>query len=366
MGVMNKMKTVDLGTLEWKKAWDEGITWITTSVTDAKRPPTEDTIARIHSDTYPSKSVTQVYRQRNTGDTGIAIRDTNGFVYVNTGSADVRPSGILTYETVDSVEEKIVSYHAPQLVKDDDTLVKRSGITATFSGATHRLQISGTATDYFSRGNQLSQVARLKPRHRYVAIITGVVSQGLFLNYNNTINYAGLGTSSSLIWTGETTGAVCYIGSNIYSGEIASTDATIQIVDLTELYGAGNEPASVDTFLQQHPEYNSYVPFNDGPTNIAEDIMKKMKTVDLGTLGWRVNPYVDNAFSAGLPSAGTYAKHSEVDGYTYSTSSADKTWFFANANNILFVDASISTPQAFKQAMQGVLLTYETIDSVEE
>lgn len=95
-------------------------------------------------------------------------------------------------------------------------------------------------------------------------------------------------------------------------------------------------------------------------------IMNKMKTVDLGILGWRVNPYVDNAFSAELSSTGTYAKHSDVEGYTYSISRADKTWFFANAGTILFVDASISTPQAFKSAMQGVILTYETIDSVEE
>lgn len=38
----------------------------------------------------------------------------------------------------------------------------------------------------------------------------------------------------------------------------------LNIVDLTEMYGAGNEPTTVQKFLEDNPEYNDYVPYSEG------------------------------------------------------------------------------------------------------
>ena len=39
------------------------------------------------------------------------------------------------------------------------------------------------------------------------------------------------------------------------------TNGNLAIVDLTEIYGAGNEPATPQEFLQDYPEFNNFVPY---------------------------------------------------------------------------------------------------------
>ena len=39
------------------------------------------------------------------------------------------------------------------------------------------------------------------------------------------------------------------------------TNGNLAIVDLTEIYGEGNEPATPQEFLEDYPEFNSFVPY---------------------------------------------------------------------------------------------------------
>lgn len=270
MGIMNKAKTVDLGTLNY---YEYGSTDTVDQFYSSSIDSSLSNYGKLQVEGFENKQEklpNTVYASYGNGK--LYFRLPKGKYSSPAAFKSAMQGVLLTYETIDSVEEEIVSYHPQQLVKGENTLIESGGITASFDKNTHRLQISGTSTAYFSRSKHLVEVAELMPNHAYACIINGVVSQGLFLNYKDTEKYAGLGTSSSIVWIGATTGAICYIGSNIYEGETANTDATIQIVDITAIYGAGNEPTPVENFLSQHPEYNSYVPFYDGEINITEEI----------------------------------------------------------------------------------------------
>lgn len=111
-------------------------------------------------------------------------------------------------------------------------------------------------------------------------------------------------------------------------------------------------------------------------------IMNKMKTVDLGSLTWQkygVEPYA--LFYATVPEGRTLVGIGErqaiaIDGYdcrqiALNGSAAiylpTKTacWDATNSQ-ILMRDKAYTDAASFKQAMQGVILTYETAGSVEE
>lgn len=151
------------------------------------------------------------------------------------------------------------------------------------------------------------------------------------------------------------------------------------LVDLTTLYGAGNEPSDVSTFLSQHPEYNSYVPFYDGKITQRRIIETKAKSVDLGTLTWQ-RQYLQSAdnhyfVSQALSDVKTVLNnntvyHAVCDKYSnttanlvmgYSSPVVDKTFGITYNKLIVVKDNAYTDAASFKQAMQGVILTYETI-----
>lgn len=286
---MNKMKTVDLGTLNWRLYNSEAKWLFYSDVDDGRRGVGTNGRVAFNIDGY---SCTQVGMSGSSAlnlpsmsatwdatNNQILIRNEN---YTTAASFKAAMQGvILTYETIDSVEEKIVSYHAPQLI--DWTKYTNStgkGITYTNKG-NGLFNVSGKlnegqnyATYYFDKGRDGRKI-KSKIGHIYACGISrigskrdvknsgiqGVVSKQVYFDAYSVYIFEALSNNSDINF---------YVNVGSVTEQL-NQDFYPYFLDLTELYGAGNEPRNA-TFLQQHPEYNSYVPFYDGPINTMEVI----------------------------------------------------------------------------------------------
>lgn len=187
----------------------------------------------------------------------------------------------------------------------------------------------------------------------------------------------------------------------------------IQIFDLTQMFGAGNEPSTVEEFEKMFP--NDYYPYNAGEivsagmTEVAvgdtaypipeairnlpgygwsagtarnyvdyenKRYVQCVSSVDLGTLDWKFNTTstVGNHFYA--PAKHLNFKYLGAFGTTIYNALCSKYRTVARSSNV-FVDKTLSIDgvtvvsqiqvkdtaytdaTAFKQAMQGVILYYE-------
>lgn len=275
---MNKMKTVDLGTLRWYL--DERYTHKQFYATLAGIK--YNAIKKLSDSSY--LAVVGGWGEKPDKTFG---SDNNYIIfaddsYNNPVSFKAAMQGvILTYETIDSVEEKIVSYHAPQLI--DWTKYTNStgkGITYTNKG-NGLFNVSGKlnegqnyATYYFDKGRDGRKI-KSKIGHIYACGISrigskrdvknsgiqGVVSKQVYFDAYSVYIFEALSNNSDINF---------YVNVGSVTEQL-NQDFYPYFLDLTELYGAGNEPRNA-TFLQQHPEYNSYVPFYDGPINTMEVI----------------------------------------------------------------------------------------------
>lgn len=393
MGIMNKMKTVDLGTLNWEYSLSVGrMRFKGTGLPIPRVGVVIEDKPRAYCSLY--KVISQEDYQLGKNGLYLGTADNSDTVFVSDPSFNDVASftqhlqdenAMLTYETIDSVEEEIVSYHPQQLLINGSF---ENGINhwIVYSGTYSINSATGTLTLTNAAGRDGIKANRdipLKQNHKYAAFITHKNSQ---LFQMNTLTYQpdyhNLPISTSFItdgWITTVQRSDETVNFDIFpsiSGEVGTIELRgLMIVDLTELYGAGNEPSSVATFLSQHPEYSSYVPHYDGEIHIAESIMNKMKTVNLGTLNWAI--YRDR--SSETPPKYTYiARISDIQPsttniYSDSLHFVNGAWGVGDINSMavsgrdLYVVSDIlNNPTAFKQAMQGVILTYETVDGVEE
>lgn len=174
-----------------------------------------------------------------------------------------------------------------------------------------------------------------------------------------------------------------------------------QFFDLTEMFGAGNEPTTPAEFWQRVPEklygYNpsayksvnipssKYLP--DGMRSagsaydeinfLSQKVIKRIGTVDMGTLNWvydgdaSYERFVANVDGIKITSGSAkgnlvcskYTTTSVDDVYSHT---ADKTIAVHNINEQIWVyDTAYTDAAAFKAAMSGVMLYYELATPVE-
>lgn len=299
MGIMNKMKTVNLGTLVWQKYGVEPYALFYATVPNGRTLVGVGGRQVILIDGYDCRQVAlngsaAIHLPTKTAcwdatNSQILMRDN---AYTDAASFKQAMSGkILTYETIDSVEEKIVSYKQKQLA----SLILRNnytyaaGISVSFS--------NGSVTATILNDSQGDQTAIYKlnviedTNHKfYIEYNVELIND----TSNGDIRFAfeGCGKTttqfSNVLSVGKPQKLSLYYSGNgdkalyLYSYRMKSyrgksgtvykfSDA--MCVDVTEIYGAGNEPATAEQFLSEHPEYKSYVPFYDGPINITEEII---------------------------------------------------------------------------------------------
>lgn len=175
-----------------------------------------------------------------------------------------------------------------------------------------------------------------------------------------------------------------------------------QLFDLTQMFGAGNEPATPEEFWQKVPEklygYNpsayksANIPsskyFPDGIRSagsaydeinfLSQKAIKRIGAVDLGTLNWNYDSTSPSheRFEAGVDGiklvsgsmkgnlvCSKYTAVSADDIYLHTT---DKTIAVHNiVEQVWIYDTTYTDAAAFKAAMSGVMLYYELATPVE-
>lgn len=203
--------------------------------------------------------------------------------------------------------------------------------------------------------------------------------------YSGSFSDMGNGAISRALEEGET------FTSNIFIAEGYTANNLVfkpQLFDLTQMFGAGNEPTTPAEFWQRVPEklygYNpsayksvnipSSKYFPDGMRSagsvydeinfLSQKAIKRIGVVDMGTLNWKSNTgtYPTNSFySSGF----TGAKGN-------STNIISNTIFkqlYINSGGLIIAltndNETYESSEAFKAAMSGVMLYYELATPVE-
>lgn len=173
------------------------------------------------------------------------------------------PQGAMPYASLNSIGGKTVVWN--QLVNAD-------GLSTTISDVSISAQdglvtMSGMAT---SSSNANVQSINIVAGHKYLLFTSGVTypisSDGyafiqLYGQDIISVQLANNSTTNAIIGT-ATGGGTAYLRLRVQLGNTYSLSFHINIFDLTLLYGAGNEPTTVEEFQQTFPA--SYYPYNAG------------------------------------------------------------------------------------------------------
>ena len=319
-------------------------------------------------------------------------------------SVDV-PSGS-KYASIDKVGGKSVVWNqlcnAINAVSNTYYINNNDGTITVKSGANEFFKVNSNVKTRFVSG------------HKYLALLRGVTSTNeLYLRVDNMSGQLWIATwKGSLFTANDTYKTLIYIRALQYSGE----DVTVipQIFDLTAMFGAGNEPSTVEEFEAMfHADYYPYseptiissqtdridVASADGTItqqittnfpvlNSAGSVYdyidlnegklhQRVGVVDLGTFNWDIFTYgVSTAFrsynyTGKKPSGSTdvaniicsdYESASADDIYSLNK---DKAIAVHNGSlGLLINDSAYTDKTAFKEAMNGVILYYELAEEI--
>lgn len=144
-------------------------------------------------------------------------------------------------------------------------------------------------------------------------------------NYPDTASYATL-TSDDLAKFFTATNETCYIKAYISyaAGNYEFKMNGLQLFDLTQMFGAGNEPTTVAEFRAMFPD--DYYPYNAGELKTIVPTSVEASTVNLLNLGGRkeISPEVvgDRASTVAYPEIDTYVYYKGVSPNGYLKSGA--------------------------------------------
>ena len=301
-----------------------------------------------------------------------------------------------------------------QLVKPVPTVVTQAGVKFTFSND-GIITLNGTAT---TTGNAVSlQSVKNQKGHKYLMVanpLSGVYGKDQ-LQFSSQ-SYGQDSTGHGTIITNESSNEKWYYTLYVYEGvTYDNVKLQPQIFDLTQMFGAGNEPSTVEEFEAMFP--NDYYPYNAGEiisagvTEVAvgdstypipeaikalpgygwsagtarnyvdyenKRYVQCVQSVDLGTLSWVAGVGGKVSFQTsqvtGQKLTKNYSVPPNIICSKYSTKTQNELWghinvtgITANANTDGYIDVndtSYTDATAFKQAMQGVILYYELANPI--
>lgn len=276
-----------------------------------------------------------------------------------------------------------------QLVPQGFIVVASSnGITAV-NNRDGSYTLNGTATGLASLGG--GSLSLVKDHYYYIR--GGHIGVGVAFNIYNSSAFGSSGQSAPVIVKSNAT-TISTTNRIIVTQGTTLNNYRIypQLIDLTEMYGAGNEPTS--TAEVEELIGSDYIPYNTGegiPNRIFPKGMKsagsvadewsgrtatkRIGVVDLGALAWNYRSS-DNFFYAvvsGMKQPSTGAERLDgvisskypVDTFTgISVDATDKT-MKRYVGNIYIRDTSYTATATFKAAMSGVYLYYELATPIE-
>lgn len=143
--------------------------------------------------------------------------------------------------------------------------VTSNGITITVDDDT--VTIIGTPTGIVHAITKNGKPVSIIENHKYLCILnTGSadISIGVSL-FNSDYSIVASIPRANAIWTSNKTIEGMHTRIEVLSADIGkdiSIDSKIQLYDLTKMFGAGNEPSTVEEFEAMFPE--DYYPYNEG------------------------------------------------------------------------------------------------------
>lgn len=299
-----------------------------------------------------------------------------------------------------------------QLVQPTSNEITGAGVKVTFSND-GIVTLNGTAT---TTGNAVSvQPVKNQKGHKYLMVanpLSGVYGKDQLLFSSQS--YGQDSTGHGAIITNESSNAKWYYTLYVYEGvTYDNVKLQPQIYDLTAMFGAGNEPTTVEEFEKIFPA--AYYPYNAGEIvsagteevavgDTAHKIPEAIKalpgygwsagtaknyvdyenkryvqcvnSVDLGTLTWTAGESVSfkTHHLAGQKLTKSYSIAPNFICPKYSTKTQNESWgktsitgisATSNVNGYIYVnDTSYTDAAAFKQAMSGVMLYYELANPI--
>lgn len=289
-----------------------------------------------------------------------------------------------------------------------------NGITAT-ADSDGTITLNGTTTASYINFRDVTPEQNKIGKYAFKLLILNnpdsISMKFGFLNRSNSTPAITSGSSTAIynqtqheISLGKATGASGFAVGTVFN----DVKIKIQVFDLTQMFGAGNEPASVEEFEKMFPA--DYYPYNAGEiisagteevsvgdtTHQIPEAIKALpgygwsagtaknyvdyenkryvqcvSSVDLGTLDWTSGESVSfkTHHLAGQKLTKSYGIAPNFICPRYSTKTQNESWgktnitgisATSNVNGYIYVnDTSYTDAAAFKQAMSGVMLYYE-------
>lgn len=289
-----------------------------------------------------------------------------------------------------------------------------NGITAT-ADSDGTITLNGTTTASYINFRDVTPEQNKIGKYAFKLLILNnpdsISMKFGFLNRSNSTPAITSGSSTAIynqtqheISLGKATGASGFAVGTVFN----DVKIKIQIFNLTQMFGAGNEPSTVEKFEKMFP--NDYYPYNAGEivsagvTEVAVgDTVHKIpeairnlpgygwsagtarnyvdyenkkyyqcvQSADLGTLAWTSGESVSfkTHHLAGQKLTKSYGIAPNFICPRYSTKTQNESWgktsitgiaATSNVGGYIYVnDTSYTDAAAFKQAMQGVILYYE-------
>lgn len=289
-----------------------------------------------------------------------------------------------------------------------------NGITAT-ADSDGTITLNGTTTASYINFRDVTPEQNKIGKYAFKLLILNnpdsISMKFGFLNRSNSTPAITSGSSTAIynqtqheISLGKATGASGFAVGTVFN----DVKIKIQVFDLTQMFGAGNEPASVEEFEKMFPA--DYYPYNTGEiisagteevsvgdtTHQIPEAIKALpgygwsagtaknyvdyenkryvqcvSSVDLGTLDWTSGESVSfkTHHLAGQKLTKSYGIAPNFICPRYSTKTQNESWgktnitgisATSNVNGYIYVnDTSYTDAAAFKQAMSGVMLYYE-------
>lgn len=292
------------------------------------------------------------------------------------------PSGA-KYVSVDKVGGKSIVWN--QLNNPADNInVKKGAIKLNDDGS---ITISGTVQDAGKYNElQISQSLTFMGNQKYLVRTNKILSicvNGHDKSTTDSLLYAGASD-----WTG-------FVALGVANGdEVNIEELVVQVYNLTQMFGAGNEPtaeqfdamfhedsypynpgeiissrtetitAGAETITTGFPELKSAGTAHDEIDMDGGTIQRNIGAVDLGTLDWTY--YGDDKFMyAYVPRkkhgfSNLICQRYRLRLVTTDIQRSDKVCWGNTQNSILYIkDLDYTEPQAFTEAMKGVTLYFE-------
>lgn len=276
------------------------------------------------------------------------------------------------------------------------------------------ISFNGTIEKQFSISSTLNEAIHMLSTHKYLSVV-GDTGAALLIDLFNEDFSENIGLNTNTIFTPSKSlecRTIRFMYGNSQIGKTVSYNGHIQLFDLTQMFGSGNEPSTPEEFEAMFP--SDYYPYNAGelmsaPVNevtysdtktqetsypIPQAILnlpgygwsagdvrnevnwenkkyhKRVGKVDLGTLEYRYDPNTIR-FIAKLADVSIKDKNDKFNCIStfYTATSGDifddsnETDLIIrvdeNVNQIYIRNLSYADATTFKNAMSGVILYYE-------